>query len=63
MGESVFSTTWVYTGDGSSAVAKDTQQLGINTFRCVKGLPEIEHSGMIDFRVLERMCWKPLIQV
>lgn len=51
MGESVFSTTWVKTGDGSSAVAKDTQQLGINTFRSVKGIPEMEHKRMTDFRV------------
>lgn len=39
MGESVFSTTWVYTGDDSTAVAKDTQQLGTVTFRSVKGIP------------------------
>lgn len=44
MGESVFSMTWVYIGDGSVAVAKDTQQLGMDTFRSVKGLPERKHS-------------------
>jgi hypothetical protein len=49
MGESVFSTTLVYIGVGSFAVAKDTQQLGMDTFRSVKGLPEIEYSEMIIF--------------
>lgn len=58
MGESVFSTTWVYTGDDSTAVAKDTQQLGTVTFRSVKGIPEIEHSGVITLEIRKRMSWK-----